>query len=300
MPSAAPDFFLFVQHGWADDQRTMVALARQLVSDPNAIIAPNLGYIQTWIRIAPLIQQVETIAAAYLHDYPDVPLRIIGHSMGGLIWLEVLHRHPDWWSRVHSLVLIASPVGGADLGRIVDPLNLGIGIAADLGTDRKPIAEQIAAVIPTLSIAGDIDSGSDGTVSIFCTRFAHAHFVCLPDLSHAALRKHPSVAALIRDFWDDFTIGETITVDQIIQQLRAVPGITDGHLRDFDQAKIAIHLKMGGTIRVWSNPLGVDHVFVASPEGQCLYAGFVGWLHSQDLRLALSQIEHEYGFFYDW
>jgi hypothetical protein len=297
--SAAPDFFLFVQHGWADDQRAMVALAEQLVSNPAAIVAPNLGYIQTWIRIAPLIQQVDTIATAYLRDYPDVPLRIIGHSMGGLIWLEVLHRHPDWWPRVHSLVLVGSPVGGADLGRIIDPLKVGLGIATDLGIDRKSIAEQIAAAIPTLVIAGDIDQGSDGTVTLACTRFDQAHFICLPE-SHPALRNHPSVAAVIRDFWADFSICETIAIDPIIQRLRAVPGMTDGHLRNFSQAKIAFHLKTGNTIRLWQSPFGVDHVYVASPDGACLYAGFVGWVHSSDLKRALYQIQQDSGFFYDW
>lgn len=282
-----------MQHGWADDNRAMLKLASQLATDAALIVAPNLGYIQTWLRIAPLIQLVETIASEQLAGYPETPVRIVGHSMGGLIWLEVLHRHPQWWSRVHSLVLVASPVGGADLGRILDPLSMGIGIASDLGINRKPMAENIAAVIPTLVIAGDVDGGSDGTVTISCTRFAHAHYVCLPE-SHAALRHHSAVAALIRNFWDDFTIGESIEVNDIIRKLSNVPGMTDGHQRDFRQAEIVMYLNDGSTIRTWTNPLGIDHVFVASPDGQCLYAGFVGWLHAQDLRQALQEIKQVY------
>ncbi|MBF2004895.1 MAG: alpha/beta hydrolase [Chlorogloeopsis fritschii C42_A2020_084] len=289
-----PEFILFVQHGWADDNRAMIDLGQRLVTDTTPVVAPNLGYIQTWIRITPLIKLVENIAIEQMAKYPDVPIRIIGHSMGGLIWLELLNRHPQWWAKVHSLVLVASPVGGADLGRIVDPLNLGIGVARDLGKNRKAIAQQIAAVIPTLAIAGDIDDGSDGTIPVGSTKFANAKFICLRDLSHAVLRNHPLVASTIRNFWLDSTIGEAIIFDHIVQRLHAVPGITDGHWRDFYKAKVVMKLNNGGTIRTWRNLVGVDHVFVASPQGKCLYAGFVGWMHAQELRQALEDIRQAY------
>jgi pimeloyl-ACP methyl ester carboxylesterase len=290
----ASETILFVQHGWADDNRSMLSLARRLATDTTLIIAPSLGYIQTWLRIAPLIRVVEKIAAEQLSNHPQALVNIIGHSMGGLIWLEVLNRHPEWWSRIHSLVLIGSPVGGADLGRIIDPLKLGIGIANDLGTSRKAMAEAIAKQIPTLVIAGDLDDGSDGTVPVDCTRFPNARFVSFPGLSHAILRNHPLVESIILEFWADFTIGEAIVFDEIIRRLHAVPGMTDGHWRDFSKATVAIHLENGGTVRLWKNTLNVDHVFVASPEGKCLYAGFVGWLHTQALQQALLDIRQTY------
>jgi hypothetical protein len=286
--SAAP-FLLFIQHGWADGNRAMLGLGKSLVGSDTPVIAPDLGYVQTWLRIAPLVQQVEALALAQMAVYPDRALRIVGHSMGGLIWLEVLNRNPDWWTRVHSLVLIASPVGGADLGRLFDPMGWGIGIAKDLGTNRKAMAEKIAAQIPTLVIAGDIDQGSDGTVPVACTRFPHTQFFCLP-LSHPDLRGHPTVAAAILDFWADFSIGESIVVHEVIQRLQYVPGITDGHRRNFSQAHVTIQLPDGGTVRTYKNLAGIDHVFVASPAGDCLYAGFVGWFHAQDLRQALVEI----------
>ena len=290
----ATDCLLFVQHGWADDNRAMLELGRSLVEAKTPIVAPSLGYAQTWIRIEPLIQTVEQAAVKAILAHPDLPLRIIGHSMGGLIWLELLNRHPDWWPRVHSLVLVASPVGGADLGRILDPLKLGLGIASDLGTNRKPMAELMAEQIPTLVIAGDLDAGSDGTVPVSCTRFAHAHFLCLEGLSHPALRNHPRVTAAIRDFWADFSIGETICHNSIVQRLQMIPGITDGHRRDFDSAKVVLTLPDGSSLRIWKNLLGIDHVFLASATGDCLYAGFVGWLHSPDLQQALAAIEQDY------
>jgi hypothetical protein len=294
MSLTKPEFLLFAQHGWADDNRAMTRLAHQLAGNNALVIAPNLDYIQTWIRIAPLIQTVEATAAIYMTDYPDVPLRIVGHSMGGLIWLEILNRHPRWWYRVHSLVLVASPVGGADLGRMLDPFKIGLGIATDLGINRKPIAETIAAVIPTLVIAGDIEHGSDGTIPVESTKVPNAQFICIPKLSHAASRNHVLVASMIRDFWAGTPVGEAVDYDDVIRRLHKVPGITDGHWRDFDRAKVVISLNNGGSIRTWTNPLGINHVFVASPHGKCLYAGFVGWFHAQDLRRALEEIRQEY------
>ncbi len=293
-----PAYILFVQHGWADDNRAMAGLANCLVAesaDATQIVTPCLGYIQTWIRIEPLIRLVEVAATPYLNDYPETPLKIVGHSMGGLIWLEVLDRHPDWWSRIHSLVLVASPVGGADLGRMIDPFNLGIGIAADLGKNRRPIAEKIAENIPTLVIAGDLDGGSDGTVTIECTKVPHAQFVCLPGLSHAAMRNHPEIVTTITQFWATPTLGERLVAVPVIQRLRSIPGMTDGHWRDFHRSKVLLHLKEGETLRIWKSPFNIYHVFVASEDENCLYAGFVGWFHIAELQKALEEITIEYG-----
>ncbi|NJL45989.1 MAG: hypothetical protein HC922_10310 [Leptolyngbyaceae cyanobacterium SM2_3_12] len=41
MPS---DFLLFAQHGWADDNSSMLALATELAPDATAIVAPSLDY----------------------------------------------------------------------------------------------------------------------------------------------------------------------------------------------------------------------------------------------------------------
>lgn len=223
--------------------------------------------------------------------FPDAPLRIIGHSMGGLIWLEVLHRHPEWWPRLECLVLLASPVGGADLGRIVDPFGIGIGVAADLGMSRRHLAEPIAARRPVLVIAGDVDGGSDGTVPVEATKVSGAQFVCLEGLSHPVLRNHPTVAEAIRRFWAGEVIGELWQEIQVIQQLRQIPGMTDAHPRGFHQARVFMSLPDGAALRTWQSPLGTLHVYVVSRQGDCLYAGFVGWLHQAELWRRLQAIK---------
>lgn len=293
MSLQSPEFILYAQHGWADEHQAMAALAASLATPETLVITPNLGFLKTWIRIEPLVQAVEASVANSIVQYPGVPIRAIGHSMGGLIWLEVLARHPEWWSRMESLVLVGSPVGGADLARAFDPLAVGLGIAKDLGTNRRDMAEAIAAKIPTLVIAGDIDQGSDGTVVVQCTKIFGAEFVRLPGLDHVALKNHPLVAETIRKFWaitnppsswDAFTYA-------LIKRLQAIDGMTDGHERDFAKATVVHNFDNGMTIRTWKNLLGIDHVFVACAQGTCLYSGFVGWLHADQLKCALTELK---------
>ena len=81
---------------WADDNRAMVSMAKDLAADEAQIVAPSLNYAMTWLRIEPLVTAVEQQAMVALEEFPDRPWRIIGHSMGGLIWLELLNRRPDW------------------------------------------------------------------------------------------------------------------------------------------------------------------------------------------------------------
>ncbi|MDY6902972.1 MAG: lysophospholipase, partial [Cyanobacteriota bacterium] len=177
---------LFSQHGMIDNNERMGSLAHRIAPPQSSVIAPNLGFIETLFEIEPLIGKVEQVAEQKFIQYPNTPARIIATSLGGVIWVEVLSRHPEWWKRFESMVLLGSPIGGADLARIVDPFGWGIGIAKHLGQNRRVLAEQITAKIPTLVIAGNITGGGDGTVPIESTKLKHAHFICLDGVNHVA------------------------------------------------------------------------------------------------------------------
>lgn len=286
-------YILFAQHGWADTNQSMMTLAQQLAGKNAQIVAPCLNYAMTWLRMAPLIDQVDALATATLARQPNLPLRIVGHSMGGLIWLEVLSRHPEWWPQVEFFVLVGSPVGGADLGRMIDPLQVGVGVAADLGRDRRPLATRIAADINTLSIAGDIDGGSDGTITVESTRVPNAQFVCLPGLRHAALRCHPLVVIQIQAFWAGAPLSAPLMLHPLVERLRQIPGMTDAHRRDFARATPWHTFADGTGLRLWRSPFGLDHVFLVSAQGDCLYSGYVGLLHSYDLWIELEALRAE-------
>ncbi|MGC1217413.1 MAG: alpha/beta hydrolase [Phormidesmis sp.] len=283
-----PSYILYAQHGWADINSGIGQLASKIACPQAKVIVPNLGFVNTWIRIAPLVDRVEAIAHKTQAEHPETPIRIVGHSMGGLIWLEVLARHPEWWPQVESFVLVASPVGGADLGRLVDPFEWGIGIAKDLGTNRRALAEQIAAKIPTLIIAGDYDGGSDGVVPVECTKFHRASYVTVNNINHDRMKHHPAVASIIQQFWqsaDHLCLPQPIETycDRVIRQLQAIPGITDAHYRGFVGSQLWASLAEDLSLRTWQNRLGIHHVFLANRANDCLFAGFVGWPHTDAL-----------------
>ncbi|MEL6322137.1 MAG: alpha/beta hydrolase [Cyanobacteria bacterium J06626_14] len=186
------NLILFSQHGMQDNNKGIGTLAHKIAPSQSHVVAPSLGLVQTHFEIEPLIQKLEQIAEQTLREYLVPPARIMAHSLGGVLWVEVLSKHPEWWKRFESLVLLGSPIGGADLARIVDPFGWGIGMAKHLGQSRRTLAEQITAQIPTLVVAGNTTGGGDGTVPIESTKLKHAHFVCLDGVGHRKLRVNPA------------------------------------------------------------------------------------------------------------
>jgi len=292
-----PTYLLFAQHGWADTRQAIATLADQLVEPGARAIAPDLGWLQTWLAFEPLVARVEQIAHQELARYPDAPLRVIGHSMGGLIWLELLARHPEWRSRLHSLVLIASPLGGADLARLLVLFGLGWGVARPLSDNRRPLAEAIAREVPTLTITGDIDGGSDGTTIAEATRCAYAQAVTLP-IDHAGLKSHPASIPVIRDFWAAPQIAPApapTLANQLAARLRSLPGLHDAHRRDYRRARPLLQFADGTTLSAWRQPLlGTEHVFLSDRQGNLCFGGFVGGAERAALEAELAAIARDY------
>ena len=289
-----PDFIVLAQHGWSDNGNDIGKLAKTVATAETLVVAPSLGLLKTYWRIEPLIRQLEKIVLETINQYPDLSLKMMGHSMGGLICVELLHRHPELWHRVDSLVVIGSPMGGSYIARMIDPLGIGIGMARDLGKNRREIATKIAQNIPTLAIAGDLGSGTDGLVTVENTKFAHSKFICVPGGAHAALKWNWQLIPIIKEFWLNPQISdapEDNLATRIIQRLQKVPGMTDAHFRNFERSQIQLIFPEGIQMRTWKNPAGVDHVFVADSMGKCLYGGYVGWLHASQLHQTLSELK---------
>ncbi len=288
-----PERLIFAQHGWSDTGKYLGELVRSVAPPHSEVVAPSLKFMNTWLRIELLVQEKEAIAQAALTRYPDVPIRIVAHSMGGLIWTELLHRHLDWWERVESFVMVGSPIGGSDVARLIDPWGLGIGIAADLGRDRRNLAEQIAHKIPTLVIATDLGHGSDGLVAVEATKVPGSEFKLLSKVPHAAMRYSPAVAQEIQQFWQRPGVDPEVlspVAEGVIRSLRSVPGMTAAGYRDFAKAQVRCNLGDGVTLRTWKNPAQVQHIYVADQDGKCLFAGYVGWGHQRGLKRVVDKV----------
>ncbi|MGE3272274.1 MAG: alpha/beta hydrolase [Chloroflexota bacterium] len=281
------DTLLFAQHGWADNNQAMLRFGEAIASPGALVIAPNLGYVRTWLRIEPLIETAERAAADALAEHPQARIRAVGHSMGGLIWVELLTRHPEWLARTDRLVLIGCPVGGAELAGFLDPLGLTIG--RDLRVNRRARAEAIAATVPTLTIVGDWLGQHDGTVSHESARLVNARFVLTPSATHAGLRNSPVVIRLVRAFFEQ-PDPPPVDLQQFVARLKAIPSIRPAEPQLMRVAKVTMMLADGSTIRTQTAMPGVDLVFLADCEGRCLYAGAAPSVRGGGVQQALAAI----------
>ncbi len=289
-----PERLIFAQHGWSDTGKYLGELVRSVAPAHSEVVAPSLKFVNTWLRINPLVQEKEKLVQSFLIRYPDLPIRVVAHSMGGLIWTELLHRHPEWWAQVESFVMVGSPIGGSDVARMIDPLGLGIGIARDLGSDRRDLAEQIARQIPTLVIASDLGNGTDGLVAVEATKVPGSEFKLLSTVSHAAMRYSPAVAQEIQKFWQQAGVEPEVMnpiAEGVIRSLRSVPGMTAAGYRDFAKAQVRCELGDGITLRTWKNPAQIQHIYVADRGGNCLFAGYVGWGHGKGITQVVEAVK---------
>jgi pimeloyl-ACP methyl ester carboxylesterase len=277
---------LFAQHGWADNNQAMQRFAETVAAPGSLVIAPNLGYVRSWLRMDPLIEIAEREAIRAMTEHPQARIRAIGHSMGGLIWIELLTRHPEWISRIDRLALVGCPVGGAELAGFLDPLGLTIG--RDLRVDRRAKAEAVAAVIPTITIVGDLFGPHDGTVSHESARLVNARFVLTPSASHAALRYSPMVSRLVRAFFEQPSPPE-IDLEALVARMQTVPGIRAADPLLLRLASVSLMLADGSTVRTLNVIPGVELVFVTDGEGRCVFAGAVPWSNRTALRQALDE-----------
>ena len=82
----------------------------------------------------------------------------------------------------------------------------------------------------------------------------------------------------------DDIAGSAVTI------LQAVPGMSPAHHRDFKSSHPIMRLRDGTAVRAWKNPVGVDHIFLAAPDGRMIYGSYVACIHSEGLNQALSQM----------
>lgn len=82
--------------------------------------------------------------------------------------------------------------------------------------------------------------------------------------------------------------------EEVIGILFSVPGITQAHSRDLKRATPIFSLKDGTVVKFYQNPVGCHHIFLADGTGNLIYGGFVGWIHLDGLKRAISQIRRDF------
>ena len=91
---------------------------------------------------------------------------------------------------------------------------------------------------------------------------------------------------------DDDEIKKQLS--SIINRLQNIKGMNPTHFQNVGYSTPYITLKNNIKINVWKNLVEVDHVFLIDPEGNCCFAGYVGWIHAQKFYQTLQQIQNDF------
>ncbi|CAD5968737.1 hypothetical protein [Planktothrix agardhii] len=80
----------------------------------------------------------------------------------------------------------------------------------------------------------------------------------------------------------------------IIYSLQKIKGMTPTNFECLKYSTPYIILKNNIKINIWKNLAKVDHVFLIDPAGNCVFAGYVGWVHRKKFYRALQQIRNDF------
>jgi pimeloyl-ACP methyl ester carboxylesterase len=148
--------------------------------------------------------------ARLVESLPDDPIHLVGHSMGGVMILQVLKKWSD--PRVRRVVLLGSPVTGSRAGRDLSRsaggrwmLGRSLPLWSDTQTPQAPPGVEIGV------IAGDVPLGlarlfarlpkpNDGVVAVEETRVDGAADALVMRVNHTGMILSPAVAGQVCAF----------------------------------------------------------------------------------------------------
>ncbi|CAM5233881.1 Alpha/beta hydrolase OS=Streptomyces alboniger OX=132473 GN=CP975_31375 PE=4 SV=1 [Streptomyces alboniger] len=180
-PAGRPRYVALLVHGYGEHIGRYEELAQVLVGNGAAVFGPDhVGHGRSAGErvliedFEDVVTDVHTVAGAARSAYPDVPVVMVGHSMGGLIAARYAQRHGD---TLAALVLSGPVIGAWELpGRLLaldeipdtpispaalsrDPA-VGAAYAADPlvwhGPMKRPTLEAFTRTLETVSKAGDV------------------------------------------------------------------------------------------------------------------------------------------------
>lgn len=151
--------------------------------------------------------------AHFIGSLPDDPIHLVGHSMGGVMILQMLKKHND--PRIGRVVLLGSPVTGSRAGRDLSRTAGGrwmLGRSLPLWADVK--APPAPADVEIGVIAGDLPLGlgrlfaklpkpNDGVVVVEETRIDGAADALVLHVNHTGMILSTAVARQVCAFLKD-------------------------------------------------------------------------------------------------
>jgi hypothetical protein len=71
---------------------------------------------------------------------------------------------------------------------------------------------------------------------------------------------------------------------KVIWELMKVPGIKPASSRDLKDSVNLLNLNDGTVISWYVNPVGCEHIFLSNVKKECIFGGWVGWIHKKELK----------------
>src|SRR5215831_14061344 len=116
-PREHPRYVALIAHGYGEHAQRYAHVADHLVRHGAAVYAPDhLGHGQSdgeralVERVDDLVDDLDLAARKAREAHPDLPLVLLGHSMGGIVATRFAQRHPG---RLAALVLSGPAIGGS-------------------------------------------------------------------------------------------------------------------------------------------------------------------------------------------
>jgi pimeloyl-ACP methyl ester carboxylesterase len=199
-----------VVHGLWMNGLVMLPLARRLQRCGFAVTRHGYQSVRRGLR-----ENAQRLAA--ICEKAGAPLNLVGHSLGGLLIMTMLHNHPQ--VRVHRVVLIGSPYANsvAAQGMVRFGMSrelLGRTLKDWLRQPRPPVPDGVELGV----IAGDVSIGlgrvvarlpkpNDGVVILDETHVPGAADSIVLHTSHSAMLVSPAVARAICAFLKNGRFG---------------------------------------------------------------------------------------------
>jgi hypothetical protein len=119
--------------------------------------------------------------------------------------------------------------------------------------------------------------------------------ISLFDLFDTAGRVYLKIHDSIETWNTEAPVSDHISkvAERVVEILNSVHGMSPTHSRDFIRATPMFTLCDGTVIKMYKNPLNLEHIFVLNDKGKMIFCGFVYWGDSENLHQSIAKIKKE-------
>jgi hypothetical protein len=251
-------------------------------------------------------EQAGKILGDYIADggFGGLPVTLAGYSLGTRVIIAALGRlkERDALGKIYDIYLMAGAVSRND-ERLKSALDSIAGNLVNIYSDKDIVLQYVYRTAELFKMPiGTAPLELKGVVNIDVSDMVGGHrdypgeldsilktirnelgYGHISDAEREKLSRKSQPTVVSNPGSTDL---ESI-IQNLISSLKSVPGMTEASHQDFES--LSLYLCYPGRLMLytWKNVAGVDHIFLVNNDGQYLFAGYVGWVHSDGLKQTL-------------